>query len=244
MGKLRELRKNVLDALRAEPWPEGLAALEHLPPKALLGPLFACLLEPEALTRWRAASAFGPVVSRLFASKPEDARQLMRQLMWRLNEESGNIAWGVPEAFGEILAAQPVLAGEFHRVLASYIHERDCKTGDTFLELCPLRRGVYWGLGRLAQVRPELVACAVDDLLTGLAGDDPESRGLCAWALGGLLPVAGGKAEAIRAALGACCDEAFAFEHYSGGTLRRTSAGELARAALGACPPAELGRKP
>ena len=101
MGKLRDLRKAVLEALTAEPWPSGLDSLDAHPPKALMGPLFACLLEPDALTRWRAATAFGRSMARLFGQKPEDARQLMRQLMWRLNEESGNIAWGTAEAFGE-----------------------------------------------------------------------------------------------------------------------------------------------
>jgi hypothetical protein len=232
MGKLRELRKNVLEALRAEPWPQGLAGLEEHSPKTLLGPLFACLLEPDALVRWRAASAFGTVVARLFEAKPEDARQLMRQFMWRLNEESGNVAWGVPEAFGEILAAQPALAREFHRVLASYIHERDCKTGDNYLELCPLRRGVYWALGRLAEARPELAVPALEDLIAALSGDDPESRGLAAWAMGALLPLAGDRHEAARAGLAALEADAASFDFYSHGRLARRSVSDLAREAL------------
>ncbi|WP_243358345.1 DVU0298 family protein [Fundidesulfovibrio terrae] len=232
MGKLRELRKNVLDALRKDPWPDGLASLEEHAPKALLGPLFACLLEPAPLVRWRAASAFGAVVSRLFDTKPEDARQLMRQFMWRLNEESGNVAWGVPEAFGEILAAQPVLAREFHLVLASYIHERDCKTGDNYLELCPLRRGVYWGLGRLAEARPELALAALNDLVLALAGDDPESRGLAAWGVGGLLPLAGDGRGAALAGLEALTGDESPLEFYSHGSLTRRSVADMAREAL------------
>ena len=82
-----------------------------------LGRLQRRLLEPDERVRWRAASAFGRTVARLFDEKPEDARQLVRQFMWRLNEESGNIAWGIPEAFGEILAAQPQLARDFRRFL-------------------------------------------------------------------------------------------------------------------------------
>lgn len=234
MGKLRETRNTVLEALKAEPWPEGLARLEGFPAKELLGPLYACLLEPDPLVRWRAASGFGAVVARLFARKPEDARQLMRQLMWRLNEESGNIAWGIPEAFGEILAAQPVLAAEFHRVLASYINERDCETGDNYLELCPLRRGVYWALGRLAEARPEFALAALDDLILALDGDDPESRGLAAWALGPLLPLAGGKEAGLREKLARLASDASPLDFYTGGRLVRTSVGRLAAEALAA----------
>jgi len=230
MGKLRELRKTVLECLSADPWPAGLDKLERMPPKAPLGPLLACLLDQDQLIRWRAVSAFGPAVTRLFGSKPEDARQFMRQLMWRLNEESGNIAWGVPEAFGEILACQPTLAREYHRVLCSYINERDCETGDNYLELCPLRRGVYWALARLAKVHPELVLPALDDLLLALSGDDPQSRGLAALALGRLLPAAGGRAGAVRDALRAASSDSAGLVLYQDGQFEETSAGKIARA--------------
>lgn len=235
MGRLRELRKTVLEALTAEPWPQGLERLKETSPKTLLGPLYACLLEPDELTRWRAASAFGITVARLFAEKPEDARQLVRQFMWRLNEESGNIAWGIPEAFGEILAAQPALAQEFHRVLASYINDRDCATGDNYLELCPLRRGVYWGLGRLAEVRPELARPALDDLLSALGGDDPQSKGLAAWGVGSLLPLAGDKAARAREALEALAASesgGYSFDFYRDGRMERASVGQIALRAL------------
>jgi len=232
MGKLRELRKNVLEALKLEPWPSGLALLEEHSPKTLLGPLYACLLEPDQLVRWRTASAFGVVVARLFQNRPDDARQLVRQFMWRLNEESGNVAWGIPEAFGEILVQEPHLAREFHRVLASYIHERDCKTGDNYLELCPLRRGVYWGLGCLAEARPELALPALDDLILTLAGDDPESRGLAAWAVGSLLPLSGDRRAAALAALEALRQDGAVFDFYTRGSLSQVSVSELARKAL------------
>ena len=232
MGKLREMRKTVLSALAAEPWPKGLERLESFPPKPLLGPLYACLLEPDQLIRWRAATAFGAAMSRLFLEKPEDARQVMRQLMWRLNEESGNIAWGIPEAFGETLASQAALAREYHRVLASYINERECETGDNYLEHCPLRRGVYWAVGRLAEAWPELARPALDDLCLALNGEDPESRGLAAWAVGSLLPLAGDKALRIRAQLEALTADPFSFDFYAQGRLALTSVGALARRAL------------
>lgn len=232
MGKLRQIREVVRQALGAEPWPSGLERLDGFPPKELVGPLFAMLLEPGALISRRAASAFGPVVARLFANKPEDARQLMRQLMWRLNEESGNVAWGVPEAFGEILAAEPVLAREFHRVLASYVNERDCETGDNYLELSPLRRGVYQGLARLAEARPELVLPARADLVKALAEPDPESRGLAALALGALIPLAGEDAPALTNALEALAADGAAFDLYRHGVLTPSTVGEAACLAL------------
>ena len=237
MGKLREVRKQVVAALAAPDWQERLSDLEDVPPKALVGPLYACLLDPDASIRWRAVSAFGVIVARLAASRLEEARGLMRQFMWRLNEESGNIAWGIPEAFGEILAVQSELAQEFHRVLASYIRERPCASGDNYLELCPLRRGVYWGLGRLAQARPELALPGFSDLALALDGDDPESRGLAAWALGPLLPLAHGRAPemagAVRDKLQALAIDPSPLELFDHGVLTRTTVGALARQAAG-----------
>ena len=237
MGKLREVRKHVVDILAAADWRERLEALEAYPPKVVIGPLYACLLDADETIRWRAVAGFGVTVSRMAATKMEDARGLMRQFMWRLNEESGNIAWGIPEAFGEVLAVQPELALEFHRVLASYIKERPCESGDNYLELCPLRRGVYWGLGRLAQARPELALPAFNDLALALQGDDAPNRGLAAWALGPLLPLADARApemaDAVRAKLLALGGDETSVELFSGGSLRRETVGALARQAAG-----------
>jgi len=233
MGKLRQLRTEVLDALRTDPWPKGLETLAHHPPKTLIGPLFACLLEPDRLVALRAATAFGVVTSRLYDERPEEARKLLRDFMWRLNEESGNIGWGIPEAFGEVLAvANKDLAEQFHLVLASYIHERDCETGDNYLEHNPLRQSVYWALGRLDHARPEFVVTALSDLTHALTSDDPESRGLAAWALGPLLPLAGEHAAGAREKLAQLAKDDAPFELYENGILTPTTVAEQAARAL------------
>ena len=229
MGKLRQNRGLVLKALRE---PESWAALEAVPPKELIGPLYACLLEPEPLMRWRAISALGLVVAKLADQGLELARPVMRQLMWRLNEESGNMAWGAPETFGEILAQHGGLAQEFHRVLASYIHERDCQTGDNYLEHGPLRQGAYWGLARLAQVRPKLALPAWKDLLLALKSAEPAIRGFSAWALAGILPLGGPAASQIRNGLTTLLEDQSGLELYRDGALDQVTVGALAREAL------------
>jgi len=82
----------------------------------------------------------------------EAARVVMRRMIWQLNEESGGIGWGMPEAMGETMARHEGLAQEYAHMLVSYIQE-----DGNFLEHVPLQRGVLWGLGRLAQARPWLV---------------------------------------------------------------------------------------
>ncbi len=102
----------------------------------------------------------------------------MRRFMWSLNDESGGIGWGAPEAMGEIMACHKGLAQEFHLVLVSYIYDNPVGP-DNFLEYLPLRRGAFWGLTRLAAVRPELAAKADRFLLTAfLEEQDAEILGL------------------------------------------------------------------
>jgi hypothetical protein len=45
----------------------------------------------------------GEVMAHLADKDMESARVIMRRLMWSLNDESGGIGWGAPEAMGEIV---------------------------------------------------------------------------------------------------------------------------------------------
>jgi hypothetical protein len=108
----------------------------------------------------------------------EAARVVMRRLMWTLNDESGGIGWGAPEAMGEITARHAALADEFACILVSYIRP-DCN----FLEHPILQRGVLWGLGRLAHARPAAAAEAVPFVASFCDSADPHHRGHAAWFL-------------------------------------------------------------
>ena len=81
------------------------------------------------------------------------------------------------------MTASPLIAAEYHNHLLAYIHEDHCRP-DCYLEHAPLRRGAVWGVGRLAQVRPDLAAKAEPDLLCALEDCDTVIRGLSAWACG------------------------------------------------------------
>ncbi|MBU2622772.1 MAG: HEAT repeat domain-containing protein, partial [Proteobacteria bacterium] len=94
----------------------------------------------------------GDVVSSVADADIESARVVMRRLMWNLNDESGGIGWGSPEAMGEIIARNMQLGEEFSRILISYIN----KDGN-YLENEVLQQGVIWGIGRIAGVKPHLM---------------------------------------------------------------------------------------
>lgn len=169
-----EVRQGAEALLRAADFRERLEAWRELPARRAVPPLLSFLCGAEELLRWRAVTALGVVVARLAEEDPASARQVVRQLMWRLAEESGGMGWGAPEAMGEILARHPGLAGEFGHVLGSYLRDVG------LLESPELLRGLLWGMARLAQAQPALARERAPDLEPLLGSADAGVRGL-AW---------------------------------------------------------------
>ncbi len=226
MARFRGLKQHVETLLRAEDWRERLAELEQESAKSLLGPLFSFLIHGDEL-RWRAVTAFGPTVSRLAGDSMEEARVVMRRFMWNLNEESGSLGWGSPEAMGEVLACHDKLADEFHKVLVSYIH--DTGKASNYIDHAPLRLGGFWGVGRLCHARPLLMDHAVEPLLAGLVDDEnPAIPGMAAWALAPL------RAEQAKGALTQLLDRDEQVDLFRDGVLETVAVGDLARETLSA----------
>ena len=178
---LRELKKKILGLLNDNQLEASLEKICRLPPRQAVNPLFSFFYNSDELIKWRAVTAMGAVVARLAQQDIESSRVVMRRLMWNLNDESGGIGWGSPEAMGEIMARHEKLAEEYACILVSYINR-----SANFIEHEILQRGVLWGLGRLAYARPELVANAAAFLLPFMRSNDAIHRGLAAWVSGAL----------------------------------------------------------
>lgn len=235
MSERAQVRSRIESALDATDFPQALAALGDIAPKKRLAPLFSALLAPEPRRRWRAVVAIGAAAAELTADNPESGRDLWRNLMWRLNEESGTIGWGIPEVMGEALARSPLLAEAYHRILFGYV--RELPGDSTFIDHEPLRRGVWWAIARLAAARPELVRREAMDVLAGALDDpDPAARGLACLTLARLGPPAD---PAIADRLTALTGDTAALEIYDADRLDATSVAALAQAAL-AAPPGPL----
>ncbi|MBW2147403.1 MAG: HEAT repeat domain-containing protein [Deltaproteobacteria bacterium] len=175
----RNLSSRVFCLLKLTDFNNTLNELSRLPARRVIRSLFSFLCYNDQTTRWRSITAMGLVVAQLAERDMESARVVMRRLMWSLNDESGGIGWGAPEAMGEIMAHHEGLAKEYAHLLVSYIRQ-----DGNFLEYELLQRGVAWGLGRLAQVRPCLVKDAADHIDRYLRSRDAGVRGLAAWAAG------------------------------------------------------------
>ncbi len=174
----RVLKARIREVLHDADFGRAMTSMEAFPGRRAVNPLFSFFCSGDALLRWRAVSGMGAVVSRLADAEMESARVVMRRLMWPLNDESGGIGWGAPEAMGEITARHPALAREFACILVSYIRP-DCN----FLEHPILQRGVLWGLGRLAHARPVMVAEAAPFVRPFLESPDVCHRGHAVWVL-------------------------------------------------------------
>jgi HEAT repeat protein len=143
--------------------------------------LIGLLTDSNETVKWRAVRALGQLTAQMFSEDPEGARKVIRQLIWNLNEESGGIGWGMPEALGEILAAVPALREGNSGLLAAYLVEEGC-----LLENEQLQKGVIWGLGRLKFLDQALKDKVIPFLLQALKNSDLSIRGTAAWALGEL----------------------------------------------------------
>ena len=143
--------------------------------------LIGLLTDSNETVKWRAVKALGQVTAQLFPEDPEGVRKVIRQLIWNLNDESGGIGWGMPEALGEILAVIPALRKEYTGLLVAYIAEEDC-----FLENEQLQKGVIWGLGRLKIIDEKVKVKILPFLLKALKNHDPLMQGITIWTLGEL----------------------------------------------------------
>ncbi len=217
----RDLKQKILTLLANGDFENNLIQICQLPARQAVNPLFSFFHNADELIKWRAVTAMGAVVAGLGNRDMESARVVMRRLMWNLNDESGGIGWGSPEAMGEIMARHAGLADEYAYLLLSYVNE-----DGNYIEHPMLQRGVLWGLGRLAHSRPRLVQPAIPFLTPYLQSEDAMHRGLAAWTAGAL------GTESIKTLLRGLTDDNKRISVFIDGHLMERTVGQLAREAL------------
>ncbi|MFC1820809.1 DVU0298 family protein [Thermodesulfobacteriota bacterium] len=181
MGQIsiRDIKKKFTKILKSSNVEPVLEGLFQIPDHKAINSLFSFLYHEDPVIKWNAVTAMGAVVSKLAREDIEAAREVIRRLMWNLNDESGGIGWGSPEAMGEILASQKALAGEYSPILISYTRE-----DGNYQEHELMQRGVLWGIGRLAQARPGCLKDVAPHIIPHLKSRDATVRGLAAWIIG------------------------------------------------------------
>ncbi|MFC1884189.1 DVU0298 family protein [Thermodesulfobacteriota bacterium] len=217
----RSLKKKIIEILDSPDMDSALEELRLLPVRKSVNQLFSLLYSSDQNMKWKAVRAMGVLVDMLAKEDEESARVILRRLMWNLNDESGGIGWGSAEAMGEILANNDKLAGEYSAILLSYARE-----DGNYQELESMQRGVLHGIGRLAQVRPDLIKEGVPFILPFINTNDATLRGTAAWILG-----LAGDVEAIDELESLLKDES-EIQIYAGGGLFGRRVKDIAKEAI------------
>lgn len=146
----------------------------------IINALFSFLYHKNPTVKWNAVNAMGSAVSRLAETDMEPARNIVRRLMWNLNDESGGIGWGSAEVMGDILAKNKNLALEYWPVLLSYARE-----DGNFQENELMQQGVLWGIGRVCQAWPDMPGDnTAKHIMPFFKSDNAHIRGLAALVAG------------------------------------------------------------
>lgn len=175
----RKTKKQVGEILALDSRSQALDRLAQIPDAQLTGHLFSYFYNKEELIKFRSVTAMGELVARIAENSMEKARIILRRIMWNLNDESGGIGWGSPEAMGEILSKSPTLAREFKSILFSYLDYRG-----NHIEHEMLQRGVLWGIGTYLGTAPkDLTDVTREQLQEHLSSKDPVKRGYAVRAL-------------------------------------------------------------
>lgn len=147
--------------------------IKPYPVESLIGPVISFFYHKDQNVKFRAIKLLGRLIDKLYQTNKERARIVMRRLMWNLNDESGGIGWGSPEAMGEAMTLNSDLANEFGNMLISYIN-----MSGNYLEHPELQKGALWGVYRCGLTNREIISEAKNFLPDYFGSSDSETRGL------------------------------------------------------------------
>lgn len=130
--------------------------------------LMQFLYDPGDLLHWRALEGLGHVAG----AHAEQVHKLINRLLYLVNEDSGSTGWGAAAALGEIGRHRASLIKEIIPMFIGFLEEK--------FTLEPM----LWGVGRMAEVHPELLHEVLPRIAPFLTSTEPQVRALAAWCLG------------------------------------------------------------
>ena len=140
----RKIKNRVRKLLCHDDFTKAVKEISELPARKVINPLISSLCSIDEKIAHRATVIIGIITAKLADHNIESARVIMRRLIWSLNDESGGIGWGAPEAMAEIMARSKRLSDEYFKILVSYSEQ-----GNNYLEHEDLQKSVQRGLKRL-----------------------------------------------------------------------------------------------
>ena len=128
------------------------------------GTLTSLLFDSDDLISFRAIEAFGWISAKKAETDLESVREIIRRMLWGMNDESGICLWRAPEVIGEILVNVPELIPEYANILAEHMNEE------------PFERGTYSAMARVARIKPGVYSAYSGELRKSLGNKDPYIR--------------------------------------------------------------------
>lgn len=165
-GKKGDLKGRIKDALGARSYAEITDMARR--DKGVIRRLISLAYDKDDVMGWRAIEAMGYVAGELSKQRIDIVRDTIRRLLWSMGEESGGIGWSAAEMLGEIIRSNPDEFSDIIPILWSFRGEE------------MFRPGVVWAMGRIAEVRPDLVGFISKDLRPMMTDNDPAVRGYAA----------------------------------------------------------------
>jgi hypothetical protein len=167
---------------------EALVALAGTRPGGVVRFLTGRLYAADEHDKWRAVRMFGVLARQQALITDDRLADLLGRFLWALNDESGTVPFGVPEAIGEIVAARPGHGARVLPILCGMLTE------DETFQTGPVERGIYWALGRIG---PAVLSSCPGVLAvvqaSARAHPDSETRATAAAALERLDPAGAGR---------------------------------------------------
>jgi HEAT repeat protein len=151
---------------------QQLITLAKSDPKRILRYLMRLSYTVDDLLRYRAIEALG-LISRVIAEHdPETILDLIRRVIWSMNDESGAQSWSAPEIIAEIIYNNPGLYAEFASVMILASIDEEI-----------FQQGMLWSIGRLSG-KVDYINEVLPKIITFLDHPQAAFRGYAAWALG------------------------------------------------------------
>jgi len=211
-GEYMSIQKEITSLLKEAKYDELVS--KTLKNKGVIKYLLRLLYHPYGLERWQAVEGLGYISKALVVTETEAVKELIRRLLWSMNDESGTTSWSAPEAIGEIIFRNPEQFQEFVSIVVNASEEEI------------FHRGVAWALGRIGQVRPDMVKEFIPLLIQFLRHRKPEVRGYAAWALGQM------GAQGVQEKLAGLLNDHAEVEVYEEGVLAYKTVRDLSQEAM------------
>jgi hypothetical protein len=163
----RVSRSSEIGVLLRENNHEAFEAAVRANPRRATRYLVGRLCSADPTEKWRAVHALGDLARDPSLMPAEQLEDLLRRFLWALNDESGAVPFGIPEAMAEVLAARPDLHATYIPVLGS------CLDSDDLSQVGVIEQGVIWGLGRLGRATAQYAPDAIE-VLRQVASNHPD----------------------------------------------------------------------